>query len=263
MENEKEFEVANAPEIEKENEPEETEKAKDQMFNVADIVRRAKLAMGFSRDSELAKYLGVSRSTMSNWMARNSIDFPLVLGRMQEVDYNWLLTGKGSPRLQQGYCDSELASGPVERIHQPKCSEALDDRSVTLFNFAAAANLRSMLEDRPQYALGEIVIPNIPRCDGAIFISGDSMYPILKSGDIVGFRCIPDFNAIIYGEMYLLSFTIDGDDYVTIKYLQKADEEGFVRLVSYNPHHSPKDIPVDSIRALALVKASVRFNTMG
>ena len=89
------------------------------------------------------------------------------------------------------------------------------------------------------------------------------MYPLLKSGDIVLYKEVHDNANILYGEMYLLSFTIDGDDYVTIKYLQKADDEGFVRLVSYNPHHSPKDIPVDSIRALALVKASVRFNTMG
>ena len=50
---------------------------------------------------------------------------------------------------------------------------------------------------------------------------------------------------------------------VTIKYIQKADDDRFVRLVSHNPHHSPKDIPADSIQALALVKASVRFNTMG
>ena len=262
MENEKEFEVAGVPESEKENGPEGMEKAKGQMFNVADIVRRAKLAMGFSRDSELAEYLGVSRSTMSNWMARNSIDFPLVLGRMQEVDYNWLLTGKGSPRLQQGYCDSELASGPVERIHQPMCSEALDDRSVTLFNFSAAANLKSMLEDRPQYALGEIVIPDIPRCDGAIFISGDSMYPILKSGDIVGFRCIPDFDAIIFGEMYLVSFLRGGDEYLVVKYVNRSEQPGCIRLVSYNPHHDPMDLPLSSVRSMAIVKFSIRRNMM-
>lgn len=63
--------------------------------------------------------------------------------------------------------------------------------------------------------------------------------------------------------MYLLSFEIDGDWYIAIKYIQRSDDDRFVRLVSHNPHHSPKDIPLDSIRALALVKASVRFNTLG
>lgn len=66
----------------------------DALFNVTDIVKRAKEVMGFKTDVELANYLGVSRSTLSNWCARNSIDFPLLLEKMKEVDYNWLLVGR-------------------------------------------------------------------------------------------------------------------------------------------------------------------------
>ncbi len=237
------------------------EKNKDEVFNVADIVKRAKLAMGFRRDSELAAYLGVSRSTLSNWVARNSIDFPLVLGRLNQVDYNWLLTGKGSPVLQRNYCVSELASGPVERLHQPKGAEALDDRSVTLYDIEAAANLKTLLDERPQFALGQIVIPNVPACDGAVYVCGDSMYPILKSGDIVGFRYIKDLNSIIYGEIYLVSYHVDGDgDYLVVKYVNKSDTPGSIRLVSYNRHHEPIDLPMSQITAMAIVKFSIRKN---
>ena len=205
---------------------------KNEVFCVADIVKRAKLVMGFRKDVELAKYLGISRSTLSNWVARNSIDFPLLLGRMSEVDYNWLLTGKGSPVKQENYCDSELASGPVERLHQPKTPEPLDDRSVTLYDISAAANLKTLLEPRPQYALGKIQIPNIPLCDGAVYVSGDSMYPILKAGDIVGFRFIHDFDAVIYGEMYLVSFRRGGDEYLTVKYVNRSEDPGCTRTTS-------------------------------
>lgn len=68
----------------------------DALFNVTDIVKRAKEVMGFKTDVELANYLGVSRSTLSNWCARNSIDFPLLLEKMKEVDYNWLLVERNS-----------------------------------------------------------------------------------------------------------------------------------------------------------------------
>ena len=68
---------------------------KDPVFCAADIIKRAKLAKEFKTDSELAAFLGISRSTLSNWNARNSIDFPLLLGSLDDVDYNWLLTGKG------------------------------------------------------------------------------------------------------------------------------------------------------------------------
>ena len=84
---------------------------KDRVFSAADIVKRAKQVKKYKTDSELAAYLGISRSTLSNWIARNSIDFPLVLGRLKEVDYNWLLTGKGTPTSHMKVCKSELVDG--------------------------------------------------------------------------------------------------------------------------------------------------------
>ncbi len=35
---------------------------KDRLLNVSDIVKRAKIAMGFKTDTELAAFLGISRS---------------------------------------------------------------------------------------------------------------------------------------------------------------------------------------------------------
>ena len=111
----------------------------DPVFCTADIVKRAKLVKGFKTDSELAAFLGISRSTLSNWNARNSIDFPLLLGRLDDVDYNWLLTGKGSPVHPSKFCDSDLVRGEVEILHTPKTADPVDDRSVTLYDISAAA----------------------------------------------------------------------------------------------------------------------------
>ena len=220
------------------------EKEKDLLFSVADIVKRAKRVLNFKTDADLAAYLGVSRSTLSNWVARNSIDFPLLLSKLKDVDYNWLLLGKK----------------PL--IPQSETSDALKDRTVMLYDIAAAANLRTLLANKQQYVVGKIQIPSIPVCDGAVYISGDSMYPILKSGDIVGFKEINSFGNVIYGEMYLVSFCIDGDEYLTVKYVNRSDIEGYIRLVSYNPHHEPMDVPFSSIQAMAIVKFSIRKNMM-
>ena len=178
----------------------------DTFLDVSGIVKRAKQALNFKKDSELASYLGVSRATLSNWCARNRIDFHLLLNKMRDVDLNWLLVGKGTPRHQAKFCESDLASGEVQMIHNPKTVEALDDRSVALYDITAAANLKTLLTNKRQYMVGKIQIPSIPLCDGAVYISGDSMYPILKSGDIVGFKEINSFSNLIYGEMYLVSF---------------------------------------------------------
>lgn len=133
------------------------------------------------------------------------------------------------------------------------------------YELDATAGLTALFEGSTrQVPVNHLQIPDLPPCDGALYVRGDSMYPLLKSGDIVLYKEIPyTAGSILWGEMYLLSFTLEGEEYITIKYIQRADDDRLVRLVSHNPHHSPKEIPVDSIRALALVKASVRFNTMG
>ena len=235
----------------------------DTFLDVTAIVKRAKQALNFKRDSELADYLGVSRATVSNWCARNRIDFPLLLDKMgKDIDYNWLLVGKENPKHHPIFCNSQLAQGEVEIIHNPKTREAINDRSVTLYDITAAANLKTLFTNKHQYAVGKIQIPSIPLCDGAIYVSGDSMYPILKSGDIVGYKEINSFSNLIYGEMYLVSFNIEGDEYLSVKYVNRSDKEGYLKLVSYNTHHEPMDIPFTSINAMAIVKFSIRRHMM-
>lgn len=232
------------------------------VINVEDIIRRIREVKEFRSDREVADFLGVSKATVSNWMARNSIDFPLVINKLDGVDLNWLLTGRGTPRHRDNHCDDALADGEVQMLHTPRVAEAMDDRSVTLYDVTAAANLRTLFTNKHQYALGRIVIPNIPSCDGAVYVSGDSMYPLLKSGDIVGYKEIHNFDNIIFGEMYLVAFDLDGDEYLTVKYVNHSEREGCIRLVSYNQYHSPQDIPLANISAMAIVKFSIRRNMM-
>ena len=90
------------------------------------------------------------------------------------------------------------------------------------------------------------------------------MYPLLKSGDIVAYKQINDFKSeVFWGEMYLVSIEVSGDNYTMVKYVQKSEEgKDFIKLVSQNSHHQPKDIHLSKIKAMALVKASVRYNFM-
>lgn len=88
------------------------------------------------------------------------------------------------------------------------------------------------------------------------------MYPLLKSGDIVLYKQLHDLEDIFWGDMYLLSIDLDGEEYVTVKYVQRSERKGYIRLVSQNQYHADKDIEMSRIRAIALVKASIRMNSM-
>lgn len=161
-------------------------------------------------------------------------------------------------KLYRQFTDVEIT-----RMDHPKSPEKLADADVPLYDIDAAANLRTLMGDKTANILGRISIPNIPSCDGAVYVRGDSMYPLLKTGDIVAYKMVNDIQALVDGEMYLVNLEIEGDEYLTVKYVHRSSKgEGWVQLESYNQHHGPMDVRVENIKAIALVKFSVRINTM-
>ena len=152
---------------------------------------------------------------------------------------------------------------PDLTAYMHRTDNTLPLQSVPLYSIEGTAGLVPLFADHAQTRpVNFIHIPNLPKCDGAIYIVGDSMYPLLKSGDIVLYKQLKDIGDIFWGDMYLLSIDIDGEEYITVKYIQKSEREGYVKLVSQNPHHADKEVAVDRIRALALVKASIRMNSI-
>ena len=180
-----------------------------------------------------------------------------ILKTYPEINPEWLLTGNG-PMLR----DTGAGSFEVTRIHTPPYPDPEFEQTINLYDINAAANLQTLFEQGNQNIIGKISIPNLPRCDGAVYLRGDSMYPLLKSGDIIIYKVLNNIENLTYGEMYLIDYAIDGDDYLAVKYINASEIEHHVLLVSYNPHFSPMDIPLSAIRSLAIVKASVRINTM-
>jgi len=160
--------------------------------------------------------------------------------------------------------DRQLAELRVQEKFPLKTDNLVPLQRIPLYNLEATAGLVSLFDDvNARIPISYISLPDLPTCDGAVYVRGDSMYPLLKSGDIVLYKQVHDMqHGIFWGEMYLISANVDGDEFVTIKYIHKSDQENCVKLVSHNQHHEPKDIPISMIRALALVKASVRYNTI-
>lgn len=141
----------------------------------------------------------------------------------------------------------------------------VEEQRVPLYDLEASAGLESLFIDTHELIPSSyIVLPDLPPCDGALHVWGDSMYPLLKSGDIVLYRQVRNIaDGILWGEMYLVSITVDDDEMVAVKYIQKGRDDAHVLLVSQNEFYSPKEVLLSSIRGLALIKASVRYNTMG
>lgn len=184
-----------------------------------------------------------------------------MLEKYSNLNIEWVLTGKGTMLKN----DAPPLEATVQPIYQPYNPEKkVDNQIINLYDFEATAGLRSLLDNRHANIIDTIKIPNMPKCDGAIHIVGDSMYPRLKPGDIIFYKELPiDLQSILYGEMYLLSYSIDGDDYCVVKYIKRSDKgEPFITLASHNPAHEDTDIDFRCVNAIALIKGSYNQTTM-
>lgn len=223
----------------------------------------------FIETKEISKYrfyqnTGLSNGSLDKGENIGSDKCEKILYAYPELNPDWLLTGRGSMLKEEYTQPMEAKDTPqIQILHHPKVADkVIEQQSIPVYDVEAAANLKTVFDNKTQNILGEITMPNIPRCDGAIYVRGDSMYPLLKSGDIVGYKEIFNFENVIYGEMYIVAYDIEGDEYVCVKYVNHSERDGYIKLVSYNPHHDPKDIPVERINAMALVKFSIRMNTI-
>jgi transcriptional regulator with XRE-family HTH domain len=227
-------------------------------FDMETVRHRLKLLrerLGFNQE-QLARQLGVGKAALSmietgraGLSARNRY----ILVQELNVNPEWLDHGEG----EMFNAEPEVTA----RLH--RTDNSLPLQSVPLYSIKDTAELMPLAGNGSlTSSTNYIYIPNLPKCDGAIYVVGDSMAPLLKSGDIVLYKLFKEVDDIFWGDMYLLSIDLDGDEYVTVKYIQKSERAGYVKLVSQSQHHADKEIPIERIRALALVKASIRMNSI-
>lgn len=174
-----------------------------------------------------------------------------LIERNPSISKEWILTGQG------GMWTYSVKTFPLKTDRQ------VDDQDIPLYDLAATAGLVAIYNDLRPDPVDHLRIPNLPPVDGAVYVRGDSMSPLLKSGDIIIFKKVElSAGLILWGQIYLLSYTAGGDTYTVVKYVKRSSREGCIQLVSENAFYDPMDIPASSITALALVKASITFYTM-
>ena len=212
-----------------------------------------------------------------------------ILSVYPDINPSWLLTGAGEilltktpknvlkqnedkfedinedkRKLQKTSSNDNTETVVVDNVFKLRTDRLIVRQQIPIYDMEAVAGLVPLFADQYSQSIVEVMETTlIPKCDGGLRIVGDSMYPLLKSGDIVFYKQVHDImHSIIWGEMYLISFDIDGDEYVSVKYLQKSDTPDHIVLVSYNEHHKPMEIHINRIRALAFIKASLRLNSL-
>jgi phage repressor protein C with HTH and peptisase S24 domain len=225
-------------------------------------IQRIKQYIDFKgiRVSVFEREVGMSNGSFASQLKNNKTigldKLENIINKYSDINYEWLLTGNGD-MIRLNILEESKAS-----LYKKTNKE--DNAIIPLYDIQTTEGIIDLFgPNEYQKATDYIRIPKISECDGAIYITGDSMSPLLKSGDIVAYKKIFNLEQnIVWGEMYLVYVNNDGNESFFTRFLKQSDRESYVQFVAQNPHHQTIEFPVSSIKALALVKGSIRINSL-
>ncbi len=200
-------------------------------------------------NTALASKLGISPTTLSNWKARNTIDWDLIFTKCEGIDANWLVYG-GEVRAKHIEFSEERKKGELKSTGYT---------SIPLVSIAAIGgfgNADFLIKESDVKDF--YVVPKFRdrRIDFMIEISGSSMHPKYNSGDVVACSIIKQSNFIQWNKVHVIGTTEQG---ILIKRLRKGSDPDHLLAVSDNKEYDPFEIPLKEIVGLAIVVGVIRL----
>jgi len=179
--------------------------------------------------------LGKSRGKGRDLSARS---IEVILNRFQDLNKIWLLTGEGS---MISNADKKRKKNSLIR----KESKGIPLIPFTAMEGAFSSNISTMECECERY-----IIPAFKEADFLISVKGNSMEPVLFSGDIVACKIIKESRAWFQDEKAYVLDTAQGP---LIKYVTFSKDETCFSIISENKNYHPQDVPIESIRNVAIV----------
>lgn len=181
----------------------------------------------------------ISKGISNDVLNRISIQYP-------ELNTNWLLTGIGE-MLQSAERNEKSISVPQTAVSTKQRKGAL------IYDIDATCGLSGRdIEFTDEKVIGSIDAPEINPDSKIIFATGDSMLPLIASGDRIVIRKIESWDYFNYGQVYL----IITNEYRLIKRVRRhpKDSDNLILLRSENSDYDDIDLPKREIIHLFIVE---------
>ena len=230
--------------------------------------------------SDFAKKIGYGRANTSsalNGDERYLTDnfFGLVTSAFNEIDLDWLLTGKGSMLAsntdgivagRDNSGDNKSNNGDnrdnVINNYYGECPEKKEQEQIRKMDFrpripieVAAGSLAVIAENGVSRQDCEMFpkIGQFPSYDFTTFVRGDSMEPKFERGAEIACKRVNGSGFIQWGRVHVL----DTSQGAVIK--QIYDEEDSIRCKSFNPIYPDFLVPKEEIYSINLVVGKLTF----
>jgi phage repressor protein C with HTH and peptisase S24 domain len=150
---------------------------------------------------KFCKDLGLSMGYLDKRGAIDTDKYLKIIEYYKDINPTWLLSGSGtmlrkqsvpygeieddSPRMAAEYVRTKPEAATIPDIPEQNISMyrlktdyfGQEKQFIPLYEIAASAGLYSVFDSQiQQVPLDYISVPNAPKCDGALYVRGDSMY---------------------------------------------------------------------------------------
>ena len=199
---------------------------------------------------DFAAKLGISASMVTEISkGRSSVGTLAIQNIVLQFNINahWLLTGEGS-MLQP--TDNNHAVETAHHVPQGS-SEGIPLIPVSAMAGAFTGDISVMEYDCERY-----VIPAFKGADFMIRVTGDSMFPTYRSGDLVACQRVPLADLFF---QWNKPYVIDTNQGAIIKRIKPGSDTQHVLIVSDNKDYDPFELPYQDIYAVALVIGIIRI----
>ena len=184
--------------------------------------------------NELADKLNISPQNFNNWLGVQDIKTGILEKIAQAINKNiYYFIDKQSLMAQ-------------ERDEFP-------EGAIRYYDIDASAGSVEMFDPGKGVKFKKIIVPGYGDCDVALNVWGDSMDPILRSGEII---LCKEWNEsfIEFGYIYLI---ISTENHRMIKYIQPGVDDSKISCVSANSHYKTFEINKTDILKLFVVKGHI------
>ncbi len=204
--------------------------------------------------AQFSKLLGVSPQTISAWIARNTFDSELIYAKCRYINPSWLLTGQGDMLVK-----NDVQQNVETKRETIPAMEGIpsDIAPIPLVTEHAAAGFgNDCFSIQESDVKDYYIIPKFRfnHVDFMIEVSGISMYPHFKSGDVIACTILHEAKYIQWNRCHVIATRDQG---ILVKRIMPSEKEGCFKIVSENKDFPPFDLPKEDITGLALVVGCV------
>ena len=169
------------------------------------------------------------------------------------VSYDWLVNGNGEKYM------TEKESAMLEAL-QNKTSYNKKQCGVPYYDVDFCLGLREMYQDTPEVPVQLIDIPGYSKADFWCKTTGDSMCPIINSGDIIAMKEVKDWQSfLLMNEAYGI---VTSNEQRMVKVIRPGSDTDHFILHSYNSEYPDQEIDKNMVLRIYKVIGAISIRAI-